>query len=122
MYDFASPKRHSGVNHSGVVCFDHTTPKDAYYLYRAMWNPDEATLHIADGSWRERRDTLQQIDVYSSVGEPMLLVGGGTITVGRVAPSRCRADSVVIRGRTRIEGFDVTGAIHDVVEVHCGGY
>ena len=122
MYDFASPKRHSGVNHSGVVCFDHTTPKDAYYLYRAMWNPDEATLHIADGSWRERRDTLQQIDVYSSVGEPMLLVGGDTIAVRNVAPSRYRADSVVIRGRTRIEAFDVTGAIHDVVEVHCGGY
>lgn len=119
MYDFASPKRHSGINHSGVVCFDHTTPKDAYYLYRAMWNPDEATLHIADGSWRERRDTLQQIDVYSSVGEPMLLVGGDTIAVRNVAPSRYRADSVVIKGRVRIEAFDATGQIYDSVDVRC---
>ena len=122
MFDYASPARNTGINHSGVVGYDHATPKDAYYLYRAMWNADVPTLHIADRSWRERRDTLQQIDVYSSVGEPIILVGGDTVKVQNVAPARYHADSVVIKGRARIEAYDASGIHRDAIDVRCGEF
>jgi beta-galactosidase len=122
MFDYASPARNRGINHSGVVGYDHATPKDAYYLYRAMWNADVPTLHIADRSWRERRDTLQQIDVYSSVGEPLILVGGDTVKVQNVAPARYHADSVVIKGRARIEAYDASGIHRDAIDVRCGEF
>lgn len=122
MFDYASPQRSLGINHSGVVEYDHTTPKDAYYLYRAMWNKDAATLYIADRNWRERRDTLQHIDIYSSVGTPTLTVNGESHRVRRVAPARYRADSVVIKGVARIEAYDSLRLNSDCVEIRCGGY
>ena len=44
------PHRH-GINAKGLVEFDHKTPKDAFWFYKANWNP-EPMLHLV-GSRRE---------------------------------------------------------------------
>ena len=101
IFDYASPRRAYGVNQSGLVDFKREKRKDAYWLYRALWSA-EPTLHIAEKRWTQRRDTLQQIKVYSSVGEPLLLMGEDTLKVREVAPRQYVADSVVVHHRATI--------------------
>ena len=106
MFDHASTRRAYGMNQAGMVGYNHVDKKDVFYLYRARWNRAVPTLHIADGGWRDRRDTLQTIDVYSSVGEPVLVVDGETIPTRCVGEAHYRADSVVVRGTTTIHATD----------------
>ena len=74
------------------------------------------TLHIANRRWRERVDTLQQVDVYSSVGEPLMLVNGDTATLRMVVPCHYRADSVVMHNRVVVEVSDATNCYSDRAE------
>ena len=113
MFDYASARRAYGMNYAGLVEYNHADKKDTYYLYRARWNGAAPTLHIADKGWRDRRDTLQTVDVYSSVGEPVMLVDGDTIPVRRVGEAHYRADSVVVHGTKTIRATDVSGRYND---------
>lgn len=115
MFDYASYRRPYGLNQSGMVCYDHATQKDAYYLYRAKWNSDAVTLRIANRNLVERSDTLQRLDIYSSTGMPTVVVEGDTVGVRRVARGHYAADSVIIRGRAVVEAFDSLGMASDRV-------
>ena len=120
MFDYASARRPYSLNRSGLVEYDHRTKKDAYYLYRAVWNEAMPTLHIADGEWHQRTDTLQQFTVFSSVGAPTLLVNGDSVTLRCISRGIYHADSVVIRGRATVEAVDSTGAHRHKVDIRCG--
>lgn len=120
MFDYASARRMYHINQSGMVCHDHVTRKDAYYLYRAKWNDDDITLHIPNRRWSERRDTLQFIDVYCSTGSPVVTVAGDTVEVRRVARGHYVADSVVIHGKAEIIAYDSLGKRCDRVNLRCG--
>lgn len=117
MFDYSSPRRTYGLNNSGLVCHDHKRCKDAYYLYRAKWNREARTLHIANRRWGARQGTLQQVDIYCSDGTPQLYVNGDTAVVRRIAAGHYRADSVILRGRTRLEARDSLGHSCDIVEL-----
>lgn len=120
MFDYASAYRPYGLNQSGIVGYDHTTPKDAYYLYRTLWNGGEPTLHITNRRWRERREALQRVDIYSSVGEPLVVVSGDTVVVTPMAEGIYRADSLMLDGRVEIIATDTTGVYSDRVELFVG--
>lgn len=119
IFDYASPYRAYGMNQSGLVDFKRETKKDAYWLYRALWSA-EPTLHIAEKRWTQRRDTLQQIKVYSSAGEPLLLMGEDTLKVREVAPRQFVADSVVVHGRATISA--TAGDMSDKIEFRVGTF
>lgn len=121
MFDYASSRRSGGVNHSGVVGYDRSTRKDAYYLYRTLWNDTEPTLYISDRRWDERRDTLQHINIYSSVGTPVVMVDGDTVAVRRVARGQYRADSLTLSGRVSVVATDSVGQHSDRMELRVGG-
>ena len=120
MFDYASSRRPYHLNRSGMVGYDHNTKKDAYYLYRAVWNDNDPTLHIAEGEWQSRTDTLQHFTVYSSVGEPLLLVNGDSVAMTRSARGIYRADSVVVKGRATIEAVDSTATHRHKIDINCG--
>lgn len=115
MYDFATTRNSYGIDNSGLMDFDHRAAKDAYYLYRAMWNRRSGTLHIAERRWTERRDTLQNIKVYCSTGTPTLIVEGDTVAVREVAQCQYVADSVVVHQRATVRAVDATGGLRDSV-------
>lgn len=115
LFDYGSERRVYGVNNCGLVDYGHSEAKDAYYLYRAKWNADKPTLYITNRRWTERRDTLQHIDIYSSVGEPTLLCGEDTLPLRQVADVQWRADSVVLRGSVELRATDSLGVMQDRV-------
>ena len=121
MFDYASVRRPYHLNRTGMVGYDHNTKKDVFYLYRAVWNDNTPTLHIAESDWQSRTDTVQRFTVYSSVGEPLLLVNGDSITMTPSSRGIYRADSVVIKGRATIEAVDSTATHRHKIEINCGG-
>ena len=121
MFDYASSRRPYHLNRSGMVGYDHKTKKDVFYLYRAVWNDSEPTIHITEGDWQSRTDTIQHFTVYSSVGMPLLLVNGDSVTMTRISRGIYRADSVVIKGRANIEAIDSTATYRHKIDINCGG-
>jgi beta-galactosidase len=120
MFDYASWRSAYGMNLAGMVEHDHKTTKDVYHLYRARWNGDASTMHIADRGWRERRDTLQRITVYSSVGAPRLVVGADTIATSERSRGCYVADSVVVKGVQVIRAVDASARCRDSIMLRVG--
>lgn len=118
MFDYRAPRRHSGMNFNGLVDFDRSSYKDAYYLYRALWNKDSKTLHIADKRARlvGDGDSLVTLRVYASDDEtaPIANINGRNIEMRRVAPSQFQIDSVGVTSRTNV--IVTQGALKDSVE------
>lgn len=65
-----------GVSDMGVVSFNRQVRKDAFYLYKAIWNEEEEFLHLAEKRWSRRRDTTQQIKVYTNLPDVELTLNG----------------------------------------------
>lgn len=120
MFDYASPQRAYGLNQSGLVTFDRDGRKDAYYMYRARWNSEEPTLHIAERRWQSRCDTLQSITLYTSSSSPMLRRENDTLPLRRVAAGVYRADSVVVHGSARIIAVDTLSGQRDSIIIRTG--
>lgn len=103
MFEFGSVRYADGISRTGLVTFDRNDEKDAYFLYRAMWNKTSPTLHLTDKRRYVRQDSIQQIKFYSSVAEkPVLKVNGDTVRVREYAPCQFISDSIVMHGQNSI--------------------
>lgn len=99
----ARARRPQGVEATGLVTLDRRRRKDAFHLYKALWNNTEPTLHITGRREDERNGDLQTVTVYSSAGEPVVTLSGDTLAVEQYAPCIYRCDSVRLNGRMKIE-------------------
>lgn len=117
--DYGSARRTYGVNYSGLVSIDRKTKKDAYYLYRALWNSQVPTLHLTEKRRTVREEGVERFSVYSSVGEPTMLLGGDTVLLQAYGPCQYRADSVVlVRGEVKVKVM--AGGLADSVTLRVG--
>lgn len=79
-FDFSQPNvggTISHLNHKGLVSWGRE-PKDAYYLYKANWNP-APMVYIASRDWQHRGgkpNAISTIDIYSNLPEVGLSVNG----------------------------------------------
>ena len=118
MFDYGSSRRPYGVNGAGLVTLNRRECKDAYYLYKAMWNREEPTLHIVDKRRRLRDNDMQAFRVYSSAGEPVLIAGSDTLAVTEYAPFQYRTDSVAMHGTVEVKAL--AGELRDSVTILVG--
>jgi beta-galactosidase len=65
-----------GIDDRGLVTFDRKDRKDAFWLYKANWNPSEPFVRIAGSRLDGRTERRQTIHVYSNLPEVELFVGG----------------------------------------------
>ena len=56
--------------------FDRKYRKDAFYFYKANWNPDEPFVYIAERRWDRRVKRTQTLKVYSNAPEVEMLLNG----------------------------------------------
>lgn len=77
--DFGSSIRNEGdrqgINDKGLITYDHKTKKDAFYFYKANWNP-EPMVYIASRRYINRTQKVTDIKVFANVGEVELWVNG----------------------------------------------
>ena len=78
MFDFAADGRDEGgshgVNQKGLVTMDRKLKKDAFYLYKAAWNHDEAFVHLCGSRYTDRCGEQTEIVIYSNQKKVTLYV------------------------------------------------
>jgi beta-galactosidase len=98
MFDFAADHRAEGeapgINDKGLVTYDRQTRKDAFYFYKANWNP-APMLYLTGRRFAERPVGPTEIKVYSNAAEVELFVNG--ISTGRVS-----SDSRIFRWQVNL--------------------
>ena len=79
MFDAASDAKQegerTGLNDKGMVSWDRLTAKDAYFFYKANWNP-EPLLHLVGWRGTETAEESATVMAFSNVGAVKLYVNG----------------------------------------------
>lgn len=79
MFDFGSAIREEGgckgKNCKGLVSYDRLTRKDAFYFYKACWNP-QPIVYLAGKRFAKRSSAKTTVKVYSNQPEVTLEVNG----------------------------------------------
>jgi beta-galactosidase len=82
MFDFAADAREeagdNGVNHKGLVSFDRSIKKDAFYLYKAWWS-DKPFVHLCGSRYVERTEEVTEVKVYSNLSRIALYKDGDLV-------------------------------------------
>lgn len=79
LFDYASVDTHrsaGGVCDMGLVSFNRQARKDAFFLYKSLWNNNEDFLHIVERRWARRTSTLQDIKIFTNLPDVDLTVNG----------------------------------------------
>ena len=80
LFDFAADGRDEGGKHGenqkGLVTFDRSLRKDAFYLYKAAWNRKEPFVHLCGKRYLNRCEAETEIKVYSNQPRVKLYVDG----------------------------------------------
>ena len=83
LFDFAADGRDEGGKHGenqkGLVTFDRSLRKDAFYLYKAAWNKQEPFVHLCGKRYQNRAVNETEIKVYSNQPRVTLYVDGAKI-------------------------------------------
>jgi beta-galactosidase len=108
-----TPASDGGIDDRGLVTFDRKDRKDAFWLYKAVWNPRDPFVRIAGTRLDNRSERRQKIRVYSNQGEVELLVNGRS--QGTRTPTRGTFvwEDVALRtGANRVEARSTGGVFH----------
>ena len=79
MFDFAADARNEGGiqgrNDKGLITYDRSLKKDAFFIYKAYWTVDPM-VYIAGRRWVDRAPEERSITVYTNCDEVTLVVNG----------------------------------------------
>ncbi len=111
MFDFASDWRSEGEkpgrNDKGLVTADRKVKKDAFYLYKAFWNP-EPMIHICSRRYATRPAGPTEVRIYSNCESVALAVNGKDIGIKSGSGGVFNWKDVVLGpGENRIEARGV---------------
>lgn len=136
MFDFAADGRDEGgkhgVNQKGLVTMDRKLKKDAFYLYKAYWNKEDAFVHICGSRYVDRKEDTTEVKVYSNQTTVSLYVDGTLLETQEgsrifrfavpmtgeheiVAKAGAEEDSIHIRKAEEANPDYVMGEIKDVI-------
>ncbi len=121
-FDFATLVRREGdaedVNTKGLVTYDRKIRKDAYFFYKANWNP-APTVHIAGRRYVDRAYPVTHIRVYSNAPATDLLLNGQSLGTRKDCPQKiCIWENVPLdEGNNEVTatGLFTEGAVTDSV-------
>jgi len=101
MFDFACRGRKEGnvpaLNDKGLITHDRKIKKDAFYFYKANWNP-EPMVYLTSRRATARKEPITEIKAYSNCPEVELFVNG--TSVGKAKPDSfkiCRWNQVHLK-------------------------
>ena len=128
MFDFGAAHRtegdRPGINDKGLVTHDRKTKKDAYYFYKANWNP-EPMVYIAGKRCTERKKGDIDLWVFSNCKSVTLTINGKPLPA--LTPndiSLCTFHVTLQPGLNRIvaKGMKAGKAVKDEWEVETEGF
>ena len=94
----------NGMNDKGLITYDRSVKKDAFYFYKANWNP-EPMVYITSRRFNERKDSVCQVKAYTNLDELSLFVNGKLI--GKKKKDKINRviwdDIILTKGKNTIE-------------------
>ncbi|QUX96235.1 glycoside hydrolase family 2 [Marinomonas sp. CT5] len=83
-FDFATTVRTEGdskdINTKGIITYDRTTKKDAYYFYQANWT-NKPMVHVTSSHYSPRHYQVTDVRVYSNLDRTELWLNGKSLGV-----------------------------------------
>ncbi len=121
LFDFASDSRKEGdqtdVNDKGLVSYDRTVAKDAFYFYRASWSP-QPTLHLVGRRHLEWTHGVVDVKAYSNATQAQLWVNGAPQGMATCSRGICLWHGIhlisgtnEVRATANIDGSEVSDAL-----------
>ncbi|MDB5457636.1 MAG: hypothetical protein JWP92_3221 [Caulobacter sp.] len=99
LFDFSNDARMEGdlldTNDKGLVTFDRKTRKDAFYFFKANWNP-EPMVHIVGRRHVDRAYPVADLKVYSNAASVDLSRGGQVLGTAPCADGICVLPGVAL--------------------------
>lgn len=90
-FDFATTVRTEGdaqdINTKGLIAYDHKTRKDAFWFYKANWNP-APMVHITSKRYTKRAYPVTDVKVYSNAASTELLLNGRSLGTKSDCPQK----------------------------------
>jgi beta-galactosidase len=119
-FDFGTTVRTEGdaqdINTKGLVAYDHKTRKDAYWFYKANWNP-APMVHITSKRYVDRAYPVTDVRVYSNTASTELLLNGRSLGAKNDCPQKICVWSAVRldEGANALvaKGIHVGGTVED---------
>ena len=115
MFDFASAGRNEGdalgINDKGLVTYDRKVRKDAFFFYKAQWNP-EPMVYITSRRHVMRTQPVTPVKIYSNCDAPSLTVNGTVIPLEHKGMGVWAASDVsLVKGTNRIKATALKGDV-----------
>ncbi len=120
MFDFGAENYPGGdtpgIDDRGLISYDRREKKDAFYFYKANWNPSDPFVHIAEKRWDKRSESTQTLTVYTNRPDAELFVDGVSQGSRSAVLGICRWENVELaEGENRVEVR--SGALSDTARI-----
>ena len=108
-FDFAADARNEGGvqgrNNKGLITYDRKEKKDAFYIYKAWWNP-EPMVFVSGGRFVNRGpDAERNVIVYTNCEEVTLVVNGQDVATKKASDHMIVFENVVVDGENVITAY-----------------
>ena len=108
-FDFAADARNEGgvkgMNNKGLITYDRKEKKDAFYVYKAWWNPDPM-VWVSGGRFVNRGpDAERNVIVYTNCDEVTLVVNGKDVATKKAVDHMIVFENVVVDGENVITAY-----------------
>ena len=98
-FDFAADARNEGGvqgrNNKGLITYDRKTKKDAFYIYKAWWNP-EPMVFVSGGRFVNRAPEERNVIVYTNCDEVTLVVNGVDVATKKAVDHMITFENVAL--------------------------
>ena len=98
-FDFAADARNEGGvigrNNKGLITYDRKTKKDAFYLYKAWWNP-EPMVFVSGCRFVNRAPGERNVIVYTNCDEVTLVVNGADVATKKAVDHMITFEDVAL--------------------------
>ncbi len=108
-FDFAADARNEGGvlgrNNKGLITYDRKIKKDAFYVYKAWWNP-EPMVFVSGGRFINRGPGAERdVIVYTNCDEVTLVVNGVDVATKKAEDHMIVFEGAVVDGENVITAY-----------------
>ena len=107
-FDFAADARNEGgvqgMNNKGLITYDRKIKKDAFYVYKAWWNP-EPMVWVSGCRFVNRGADERNVIVYTNCDEVTLVVNGKDVATKAAVDHMIVFENVVVDGENVVTAY-----------------
>ena len=115
-FEFASDGRNEGaqpgINDKGLITFDRSVKKDAFYWHKANWNKKDKFVYITSRRYTPRKKETVAVRIYSNCESVSIKVNGTTYDAKTSTDHIFNWDNIPLQeGENLVEATGISGGL-----------